>query len=1020
MAASFEVAEAYADFHVNVDKGLDDAVAKIKARAKDLDLKATAKVDADTTLAEARIKALASEQNTTTIKADADTRLARAKIAELAAAKNAAIVKVDADISKAQLTILSLEEQRGKAGVTVDVDAQIAKAQAQIASLQAKKVRLEIEVDDTSLKGAGRKVDDEMSKVASRANAKFSALTFAALSLGLPAAAAAGAVGVVGALAIAGGAFAAFGVSAAMGTQEAQTALDKLTAGVRTTIAQVGQPMRAEVVGAIDAVTAAWGRLSPQIRAGAQASAPAVDLLTHSVISLAEGAMPGLLIAAKNSLPALQGVDTFARQAGTGVGQFFTNASQGALGAQQGFTIFGGTVQTLESRMGSLFANLANGSAGPLRSLDTIVDQVTQGLLHLTAQGSGAMGFLQGFTSAGSGLATVLNGVLTAVSALPPQVTQLGGSFTATAMLAQKLGIDATAGFQGLGKSVKEAGVGLQGAEKAGAKFGTAIGGLAAGAINPAFLAVSALSIGLSLLGQSQEKAAAYAAAHRDNVQALTQALREDNGVLGTNSAQVNSKALADKNAAANLNAFGVGMGTATLAIQNNSQAQDKLKFSAEGTLATIAKQAGLSDDNAQALTKLGGTALSTGKNYDQLKDEVLATGVTFDSSGESAQRLTGAQQTLIEQVLNGTGAVGEQINAARQAHDAYIAEQVALTNLSAAQIEARDATAQHTAAIYEGINASLGYRGAVLNSKAAVDEMNKVNRDSKSTEDQKATALLGAETAMQRQIAAAGALAVANNSTKSDGEKLTLQTQAQTAETIKLATAWSGPLPASLQTAIAQMSYTDATAAGLKVSVNKLGQAVVTLPDGKQIVLTSTAAAEQARVQNLLNTINALHDRDLKITVSYYGDASRATSLTGPRVAIATGGRPKDLVPHLAGGGEPLSGPLNVLPGGRAKGPGTGTSDSILAAISTEEMVTNARDTERNLHELYAINSGQRNYEQYPDTGRPPSRPLLGGGSAGSGAAGPVFNIYQQPGQDMFALAMEVNRLLEQDRKVS
>jgi hypothetical protein len=169
-------------------------------------------------------------------------------------------------------------------------------------------------------------------------------------------------------------------------------------------------------------------------------------------------------------------------------------------------------------------------------------------------------------------------------------------------------------------------------------------------------------------------------------------------------------------------------------------------------------------------------------------------------------------------------------------------------------------------------------------------------------------------------------------------------------------------------------MSVTEATAAGLRVGVNNLGQAVVTLPNGKNIVLTSTAAAEEARVQGLANSIAALKDRQLKITVSYYGDASRATSLTGPSVAFAEGGRVRDKIPHLAGGGEPLSGPLNVLPGGRAKGPGTRTSDSILAAISTDEMVTNARDTARNLTELYAINNGQRNYEKYPDTGRPPT----------------------------------------------
>jgi hypothetical protein len=42
---------------------------------------------------------------------------------------------------------------------------------------------------------------------------------------------------------------------------------------------------------------------------------------------------------------------------------------------------------------------------------------------------------------------------------------------------------------------------------------------------------------------------------------------------------------------------------------------------------------------------------------------------------------------------------------------------------------------------------------------------------------------------------------------------------------------------------------------------------------------------------------------------------------------------------------------------------------------LAAGEEVTNARDTANNITELTAINHGQRNYEKYPDTGRPPER---------------------------------------------
>ena len=73
----------------------------------------------------------------------------------------------------------------------------------------------------------------------------------------------------------------------------------------------------------------------------------------------------------------------------------------------------------------------------------------------------------------------------------------------------------------------------------------------------------------------------------------------------------------------------------------------------------------------------------------------------------------------------------------------------------------------------------------------------------------------------------------------------------------------------------------------------------------------------------------------------------------------LAGGGAIADL-PGFAGGGSP---------GGQISGPGTGTSDSILAIlsggkgairVSTKEFIVNAAATERNLPLLHAINSGR------------------------------------------------------------
>lgn len=897
MAPQFEVAEAYADFHVNVDKGLDRAIKRLKARAKDMEVKAHLDFSADTKKVEAQLKKL---------------------------------------------------------------------------GLDKIKPKIQPELDKSATDRAVRQTENAMSRVADRANAKFNALTFGALTLGLPAAAAAGVAGVGVALA---GVPALFVTAAAM-IQKNNAVIEN---SFRSTgqyavghLEQMSEVMVGPLLGASNQLRTSFDRLRPSINTAFERSAQLVEPLVGAVTDAAENAIPGMVESLQEARPALEGVRRFAAQAGTGLSEFFSNAAKGSQGTRQGLEIVGGTVRTLESRFGTLFANLANGSSGPLRALDVIMDKISQGLVTATSSGSAFMGALSGATNAGAGAVTVLNGVLAAVSALPPQVGQFAGSMTVASMIASRFGIDAGKGFEGLGQKVTAA-------KTTTDKFKTAISGLAAGAVHPAALAVAALAVGLDLLGQSQQQAAEKAAQHKADVEQLTAALREDNGVLGEHVNKVNSKALADKNAASNLATFGQTIGTATAAIQGSNQAYDKLKFSAGAALATIADQAGIVGANRDALIDLGRQSLNTGQNYGDLKDQVRLYGTAADGTNGQVQRLTDAQRSQIEALLNGTGAVAEQLNKTRESQAAYMATEHALTGLSDAQIRARDATTQHTAAIYEQMNASLGHRGAVLNTKQAVDELAKVNQNAKSTEDQKAAALLNAENAMARQITAAGQLAASNAGTVSESQRLEIQTRAQNAETIKLANSWAGPLPASLQQAISKMSATQAVAAGLKVGVDNLGRAVVTLPNGKQIVLTSTAAAEEAKVIELRNAINSLRDRNIKITVSRYGDVGAQPALGGHSIAQADGGRPVDYLrklPRYADGTTTVRA-LDVTGGGQAQGPGHGRQDNLLAWISSKEMVTNARDTARNLTELYAINNGQRNYEKYPDTGRPPEAGL-------------------------------------------
>lgn len=519
---------------------------------------------------------------------------------------------------------------------------------------------------------SGKKTEETISRVASRANAAFDVKTFGGLSLGLPAAAAIGAAGAGIAIAGIATAFAGLGVYIASQDEQIAKHFTETMNGIERDAKGMGAAFKGEVSGAIDDMAAAWDRLKPAVAAAVDASAPAVRILTGAVTDFAENAMPGMVDAVLASGPPLEGLRSLAAQTGTGMSQFFTNVSAGSVSAGAGLASLGGTVQLLLSRLGTLFSNLANASGGPLSSLHVVIDEVTSALNAMTAGGSGVLGFMTGFTNAGTGAVTAISTLARLVSLLPPQLTEVAGSLTAANLLASKFGIQAGAGFEGLGAKIG-------GATGSIGKISAALEGLSLGAINPAFLAVGLLGIGLDALGKKQAAAAAAAAAHAKNVEDLTQALRADNGVLGANTAATVAKALQDKNAASNSQAFGISLGKATAAATGHKAAMDDVTTSSSQYIETIGRQAGLSQQAITGLQGINKSLLENGGSYDSVKGQasgflsLLSNGMTeyqngLIGAGGQTVKMTAAQAGLLQQIFNGTGAIGEQAKATREA----------------------------------------------------------------------------------------------------------------------------------------------------------------------------------------------------------------------------------------------------------------------------------------------------------------------------------------------------------------
>jgi hypothetical protein len=531
----------------------------------------------------------------------------------------------------------------------VQVEALVASAEAGI------KAHIPVEVD----KDSAAKAVSEMEKVAARANAQFSALKFVGLSVGLPAAAAIGAAGVVGALALPAVAFTALAFSAASSSDEVQISMQQMVSGVESDVKAAARPLQDEFVTAIGDVNSAWGRMRPAVAAAMSGTGPLIAPLTGAVTDFAEQTMPGMVTAINTGKPALEGLRSFAGSTGAGLSDFFANASRGSDGAKSGFTVLGSVVQLLEGRLGSLFANLANGSSGPMTQLYVIVDQVTGALVNLTGPGGAALGFLSGFGGAASGTVTVLRGLLSVLDALPNGVTQLAGSFAATSMILGKFGIDAGKGFEGLGGKISAAD-GATGKLKAG------VSGLTAGALTPAFAATAALSIGLLILGQQQQRTAESAQYAATTQRTYTSALRESNDVVNDSVRASVAQDLAQKNLGDTgksvldfAKQYGVALPDVTSAVTNQGRALDTVvgqlrayaqahpeaALAVEGLVAAIQTKANAFHASTSAVEAEAAATSKGAKEFEVMTPAAYAASVaaaTLSSSFTSLNTVTG------------------------------------------------------------------------------------------------------------------------------------------------------------------------------------------------------------------------------------------------------------------------------------------------------------------------------------------------------------------------------------------
>lgn len=1038
--AEFKVASAYADFKVNVDEGIDEAVARIRARGRELDTSAKVVLDADTTEAQARIKELADAKNKATVQADADTTLAKAKLKALGDSKASVKVKTD--------------------------------------------------VDDESLKATGDKVENELGRVAARANATFDAKTFAGLSVGLPAAAAVGAAGVVGSLALVGGAFAALQVTYAQNEDAAGKSIARLGSLVDASVESMSKGMAGPLAQAADMATASFARMRPALDSAFKNSDVIVLPLTRGVTSLAEEAMPGLVTATLNLQGPVEGLSSLLGQTGTGLTNFFTNASEGAQAAGRDFSTLGGIASDALGFLGQFFANVSNNGLPAIQQLQAMLQQAEGALTALTASGSGAIGFLTGFGSAATGMLTVVNALAQGLSLLPPQLTQFAGSITASSLLLQKFGIDGTKAFEGLGERMKAA-------KATTTPLTSSITELVATAFNPAMLATAGFGIALEILGQHQRDAAAAAQAQTERVQTLAQAMRESNGVIDENVEATAAQALQQfkvsdgtRNLLADSRGLGLNLQQVTAAYLGNNAALGQLNTQLDQTIKANTHQVDtghgvvtVTNDTAKAAKELR-NELNSGDFAKAAQDNLDLANAT----GQAVKPTTELSNAM--DALSGNAASSEQkVTALRTALDIMSGRTPVFEDAIKA---GNDQLRTMADSLSKGAKAADGMGKSLINADGTINTVSKNGSSlqglAEGLQGSFTDAASGIDQMVRRGVPFAEATKKVNDSLTDQrnrfidiAEKMGLTSKQAgdladkyglipktvttdiTADTKQAKAAIDAlpPYAAGTQGAIVLSADTDPATGKIVETVQYAdgSTGVITLDANKDPATGKTVAAVQfadgSRGYMTIDGINTAAKNGTLSAVRFANGSVGTISInanTGPArstihgflgeyfgsitIPVRASTPPGGVLPlgansvgGLVGSGKiqrfaegglaAALGAVDVSPGGKLAGPGTGTSDSMLALVSNTEAVINAKATANNEAELGAINRGERDYKRWPDTGRPPTdNPQARTAVLTSQPI--TINVYQQPNQDPYVLAAMVSRELELRRRVA
>jgi TP901 family phage tail tape measure protein len=302
-----------------------------------------------------------------------------------------------------------------------------------------------------------------------------------------------------------------------------------------------------------------------------------------------------------------------------------------------------------------------------------------------------------------------------------PVIGQMGNAFRTAATQGE--------GFRGTLRGITAAaGTGLRGA----------MGGLMGAMGGPWGLALTGLTVGLGLLADSQQKAAARAAEHKANIDGLTSAMRQSNGVIDENVRQQAAQTIQNTKLAGSNQTLSTFMGKMGYSLSDLTDA-----YLGQGT--SVDK---LADKMLNLARAKGAEALKNGPH--NVDKSVMAQANAYAAAGKALKGMSGDASTAaknakdLDAAAKGTGdglsaysrlkdavtALGDKTADAdqrtRALRDALDLLSGGSVSLQAAQARVNEAVTNANEAMQEGIDHADGWGKALIKANGSLDTTTK------------------------------------------------------------------------------------------------------------------------------------------------------------------------------------------------------------------------------------------------------------------------------------------------------